>query len=132
MFKTPKIDWKTEDYFNIEDYNRIKNNLAYLKEYSLELYNEYEIKDMGSDVTYSDLPYAEMINAIEDNLETIAKNTVNVDIGETRNYSDNDYFPNFEEINRIESGILKIYNYLYGQYHGRNKLRFKLNMKGVL
>lgn len=132
MFETPKTDWKAEDYFNIEDYNRIKNNLAYLKEYSLEIYNEYEIKDMGSDVTYSDLPYAEMINAIEDNLETIAKNTVNVDIGETRNYSDNDYFPNHEEIKRIESGILKIYNYLYGQYHGRNKLRFKLNMKGVL
>lgn len=132
MFKTPKTDWKAEDYFNIEDYNRIKNNLAYLKEYSLELYNGYEIKDMGPDVTYSDLPYAEMINAIEDNLETIAKNTVNVDIGDTRNYSDNDYFPNYEEINRIESGILKIYNYLYGQYHGRNKLSFKLNMKGVL
>lgn len=132
MFKTPKTDWKAEDYFNTEDYNRIKNNLAYLKEYSFELYDEYEIKDMGSDVMYSDLPYAEMINAIEDNLETIAKNTVNVEIGETRNYSDNDYFPNYEEINRIESGILKIYNYLYGQYHGRNKLRFKLNMKGVL
>lgn len=40
VWKQPKTDWKIEydengdyigDYFEVADYNRIKNNLAYLK-----------------------------------------------------------------------------------------------------
>ena len=27
---TPKTDWKYSDYFNVIDYNRIKNNLLYI------------------------------------------------------------------------------------------------------
>ena len=27
MWQTPKTDWQESDFFNVEDYNRIKGNL---------------------------------------------------------------------------------------------------------
>lgn len=33
MWQTPKTDWKASDFMNIEDYNRIKNNLNELRGY---------------------------------------------------------------------------------------------------
>lgn len=39
---TPKTDWKESDYFNIEDYNRIKNNIAYLKVFTDKLFSGFE------------------------------------------------------------------------------------------
>ena len=53
---TPKTDWYgyTDDdgiyhgdRFNTEDFNRIKNNLAYLREIAVAMYQEFSINDLG-------------------------------------------------------------------------------------
>ena len=56
MWKEPKTDWSESDYFNYEDYNRIKNNIAYLQGVALTLYADVSMKEMGSDkASYADL-----------------------------------------------------------------------------
>ncbi|MDF2610036.1 MAG: hypothetical protein K0R92_1510 [Lachnospiraceae bacterium] len=133
MYSEPKITWTINDYFNVEDYNRIKNNLQWLKDYSLNLYRNFIIEDMGLDETYNGLPYADMINAIENNLETISSNTIpSAFTGQTMQYSENGAFIDYVELNRVESIIKRLHDLLDGQYYGRNKLSFKLNTKGVM
>ena len=81
---TPKTDWSgatvdgiyVGDRFNAVDFNRIKNNLEYLKELSTELYGEISIHSLGADRTASDYFYADEINHLEENLTTINKNTL--------------------------------------------------------
>ena len=92
VWKQPKTDWKIEydengdyigDYFEVADYNRIKNNLAYLKELTELLYNTLpEYIDLGEDVTYGSAePTASLMKKIQDDLKIINDFTVNVDIG---------------------------------------------------
>lgn len=49
MWQEPKTDWLPTDYFNFEDYNRIKNNISYLREQALKLYINFPFTEMGSD-----------------------------------------------------------------------------------
>ena len=44
MWQTPKTDWKASDFMNIEDYNRIKNNLNELRDMSRELWKEFPLR----------------------------------------------------------------------------------------
>ena len=65
MWIEPKTNWVSTDYFNYSDYNRIKNNIAHLRDLSLSLYVNYQYKDMGVDKSgYSEFPYADEFNAI--------------------------------------------------------------------
>ncbi len=141
QWQTPKTDWYgatnsetgeyTGDRFNAVDYNRIKNNIIYLKELaSDELYPPFDLVEVSADKTYTDYPYADEINRIEDNFETLNLRTVN------RNYGDKppDYLPNapildYHELNRLESAILDIYDKLNNQSEGRRKFKWNFGMK---
>ena len=55
---TPKTDWKAEysnieiylgDFFNVEDYNRIKNNLQYIDDRAKELFYGLPVLNLGAD-----------------------------------------------------------------------------------
>ena len=70
MWQTPKTDWKASDFMNIEDYNRIKNNLNELRDMSRELWKEFPFEEMGEDKTYTDYGfYADEINRFEANVD---------------------------------------------------------------
>lgn len=65
MWIEPKTDWAITDSFNFEDYNRIKNNIAYLRERALSFYSTVPFEDMGSDkIGYNEFPYAEEFNRL--------------------------------------------------------------------
>ena len=72
MWTTPKTDWSGEtidgvyigDRFNAADFNRIKNNLEYLRELAVQLYKEFTIHSLGSDRTPKDYFYADEINKL--------------------------------------------------------------------
>lgn len=129
MWTSPKTNWKSSDYFNIEDYNRIKNNLDYIHVMALELYSEFPFAEMGEDKTYSDYYYADEINRFESNLEGINTGTFPRSIGESVTYYDNQPFIDYIELNRIEAGIYAIYKILYGQSKGRRRLSFRLGRR---
>ncbi len=138
---TPKTDWKgyadkdgnyQGDYFNVEDYNRIKNNIKYLRDFAITLYKDFTIGDMGQDKEYTDYPYADEINLLEENLDIIVANTLQKDYGARQYFTDNGEFIDFMELNRIEGVMLDLYNHLCSQRDGRRMLIFMLGRREVL
>lgn len=136
----PKTDWDgshdaagnyTGDYFNASDYNRIKGNIAELRELAGELYMEISTKDMGADKAVGDYLYADEINAIEDNLDTICRGTIPVLAGKKKNYFENTATMDFAELNRIESCCLNLHGHLINQAAGRPRLSMILG-KGAM
>jgi len=124
---TPKTDWSKTDRFNIEDYNRIKNNLAHLHERAQELYLSFPIQDMGEDVlSYEAYRHADAFNLFEENLEAINQNMFTQDYGASMVFFDNGPFIPPQELNRIEGATLAMMDVLDRQSAGLRKIPFTL------
>lgn len=123
----PKIDWNIEDNFNYSDYNRIKNNINYLRSMALELYLDFPFEDMGNDKSgYGDYPYADEFLKIENNLKSLKENTFNFDNSITKTWYENQHTPNYEDFNRIERMCLNFYNGYTIQKNSLRRLPFRL------
>lgn len=139
-WSAPKTDWNGEtvdgvyigDRFNAVDFNRIKNNLEYLRELAIKMYEEFSIQSLGSDRTPKDFFYADEINALEDNLKTINNNSLKRSYGNVPVYVDNGNTMDFKELNRLESAILDLYEKLTNEYEGRRMFTWNFGMKGGL
>lgn len=137
-WSTPKTDWNGEtvdgvyigDRFNAVDFNRIKNNLEYLRELAIKMYEEFSIQSLGSDRTPKDFFYADEINALEDNLKTINNNSLKRSYGNVPVYVDNGNTMDFKELNRLEGAILDLYDRLTNELEGRRMLTWNFGMKG--
>lgn len=111
MWIEPKTDWSSDDCFNLNDYNRIKNNIAYLRDLALEVYTNFPFEAMGSDKTsYTQYPYADEFNAMENNLESMRENTFLFDNSVSKQWYENQRTPNYEDFNRLEMACLLFYN----------------------
>lgn len=139
LWEAPKTDWHgfvngngdyEGDRFNSTDYNRIKNNIQYLRDMAVEMYEEFNIEPL-EDKSVADYPYADEINTIEANLESVASHTFSKNYGKSMIFSDNAAFIDFNELNRIESATLDLYNQLTNQYEGRRMLTFMLGPREV-
>ena len=127
MWTEPKTDWVAGDYFNISDYNRIKNNIAYLRELALTVYTNFPFEDMGVDKTsYSQYPYADEFNALENNLESLRQNTFLFDDSEAKQWYENQRTPNFEDFNRLERACLLFKEGFESQKSMKRRLPFRL------
>lgn len=137
---TPKTDWYGEtndgvyvgDRFNASDFNRIKNNLEYLRELAITMYKDFTILSVGDDKTYEDFLYANEINELEANLIIINDNTLNRSYGTAPSYVSNGNTMDFKELNRLEGAILDLYNKLTNESEGRRMLTWNFGMKGGL
>ena len=137
-WETPKTDWHgssdsegvyTGDRFNAVDFNRIKNNLDYLRELAIKLYDEFSIVSLGADRTPADYFYADEINQLEENLKTVNENSLRRSYGNAPTYVDNGNTMDFVELNRLEGAILDLYDKLNNQYNGRRNLTFMFGAK---
>ena len=137
----PKTDWKisydtdgnyTGDRFNAVDYNRIKNNISYLRELAINMYNSFNYADdMGSDKEVGAFFYAYEINAIEYNFNTLNICTLNSKQYYTYpRYDSNGKMIDYVELNRLESAILDMYQKLTNELEGRRKFTWNFGMKG--
>lgn len=139
-WETPKTDWYgavvdnvyTGDRFNYTDYNRIKNNLVYLRNLAIKMYDEFSINDVGSDKSVAEYYYAEEINQMEENLEIINSHTLAREYGDAPTYADNGNTPDYTELNRLESAILDLYDRLSNQSEGRRTFEWNFGVKGGL
>lgn len=139
---TPKTDWYgvtnpsdgvyTGDRFNAVDFNRIKNNLTYLRELALKMYDGFSIVSLGADRTYSDYFYADEINQLEENLKTVNNGSLKRDYGNPPIYVDNGNVMDFQELNRLEGAILDLYDRLTNEFEGRRMFTWNFGMKGDL
>lgn len=128
LWHSPKTNWKSTDRFNIEDYNRIKNNLIYLHEFALSLYFKgFDIDDMGPDLeSYAQYWEVLRFNQFESNLDKINKNIFTRDYGTSQRFFENGPFIQWQELNRIESAILQMNSTLENQKVGLKRLSFRL------
>lgn len=127
MWTEPKTDWVAGDYFNISDYNRIKNNIAYLRDLALTVYTNFPFEDMGVDKTsYSQYPYADEFNALESNLESLRQNTFLFDDSEQKEWYENQRTPNYEDFNRLERACLLFKEGFESQKSMKRRLSFRL------
>ena len=137
---TPKTEWHGEtvdgiysgDRFNASDFNRIKNNLEYLRNLSVKMYDEYSFGWLGDDRSVGDYFYADEINTLEQNLAAINAHTVKESYGTAPTYADNGNTMDFTELNRLESASLDLYDKLNNQHDGRRMLTWNFGMKGGL
>jgi len=139
---TPKTDWYgvtnpsdgvySGDRFNAVDFNRIKNNLTYLRELALKMYDGFSIVSLGADRTYSDYFYADEINQLEENLKTVNNGSLKRDYGNPPIYVDNGNVMDFQELNRLEGAILDLYDRLTNEFEGRRMFTWNFGMKGDL
>lgn len=129
----PKTDWKSSDYFNVEDYNRIIGNLEYLKALGTSLFYGFpNIASLGAGKTYTSMIYAKEINAIENCLEKLNLGSYSFNIGNKKTYYANQSTPLYSEFNRIESAILLLYKTMTAQKEALPKLSFRLGgQKGI-
>ena len=124
----PKTDWQASDFFNIQDYNRIKGNLNEIWTMALTMWPDFSFEEMGTDKTYEDYGfYADEINKFEENLEHICQGTFPFDIGEKQIFYDNQPFIDWRELNRIEEACRLIYSNIRSREAGRRYLAFVLN-----
>ena len=137
----PKTDWYgkrdangvyTGDRFNATDFNRIKNNLQYLRDKAITLYDRFNIVSLGADRTPADYYYADEINQLEENLNTINRNTFKRSYGSTPTYFENGKTMDFAELNRLEGAMLDIYERLEHQAANRRTLVMNFGLKGGL
>ena len=143
----PKTDWSAEyndagvfigDFFNVSDYNRIKNNLLYLRELAKELVgrmprvrvgeDKHEIDDNNPDWENDNI-FADEINLIEDALETIDNALGWIDFGEKQTFYENGKWIGAEELNRIEGASLYLYEMINNSVAHKTRLAFRLGTR---
>ena len=128
MWQTPKTDWQESDFFNVEDYNRIKENLNEIRAQAVILWPEFSLEDMGADKTYEDYSfYADEINRFETNVGRICAGTYPFAVGNQKTFYDNQPFIDWQELNRIEEACRLIYSNIQSRLNGRKILAFTLN-----
>lgn len=143
----PKTDWQIQppdangnyngDWFNWQDYERIRSNIKFLRDFASALYAAFpyifmptidemvaEWNDLtgwtvGATIT-DDMRYAALynsdvniVNAFERNLDTIVEITDGmVEIEPTKTWHNLGYTPTYEDWNRIEDSCIKILEWL--------------------
>ena len=140
---TPKTDWHStydgageyqEDFFNITDYNRIKNNLMYLREIGGELFYPLPNITVGADKHYpiagspdwdNDNYFADQINMIEDGLEALDDAIALFNHGRKTTFYENGRFIGYAELNRIEKAELELYTYIVDSIAGKSRLAIR-------
>lgn len=134
QFETPKTDWVSEDYININDYNRILNNLLYVSAEMLSKYyiipeSFYDI--INEEVTYNDYPTADKWNMIENKLEELNNITGRIlNIGDKKTFYPGGSYIDYNELNRIEKATLMFYNLYYRLERAKTVLPFTLGNYG--
>lgn len=134
----PKTGWEetyapdgtyTGDYFNLDpDYNRIKGNIQYVKDFSLKLYADFPLIAMGA-FTIDNIPFDTFLNNIVDNVTRLETSLYKPpgDV-EMNRYAGGAVGWNASELNIIEGNILRLYNATVGQWNILNKLSYMMGV----
>jgi hypothetical protein len=120
-FITPKTDWAIQpavngmyqgDWFEADpDYNRIVNNLMYVRDL---LYNAgVEFIQLVSMIPqiYSDYPYENILNALEQNVYLIGTNIPGSTYSTLKTWVANGAAPDVNDLNRWEQCIQDAFDY---------------------
>lgn len=102
---TPKIDWVYSDYFNVGDYNRIKNNLLYLCEAT------GFVATLDS-INIQYIPTTTFFHNVNSLVKDLYKFITGSNTDLRTNFYENEPAWTYYELNTIEGLILDMYNVL--------------------
>lgn len=124
---TPKTNWTNGQEFDVlTDYGRIKNNIEFVREFSLPIYQAYNIDPLQA-YTYEDIPLVDFFNEIVTNVQTIYDHTFHfAGYQPMVLYVDGGEGFTAEELNKIELNLKKIYEKLIAEKEGLKSLSFTL------
>lgn len=72
MWTQPKVDWRSIDYYNIEDWQRVRNNLEHLYNWMLNAgLGPKPLLETSTGRGYEELPYVHLVNNMEKNLVSL-------------------------------------------------------------
>lgn len=107
----PKTSWKSTDHFNKEDYNRIADNLRYIKGFAKKFITRViHFKQMWQKTSYTQFLEPDEVNTFQTNLHAVNNKIGNYDLGEDTEYFRYGATPTHEQWNRIEGYTLQIYD----------------------
>ena len=133
MWTTPKVDWKSSDFYNIEDWRRVRSNLEHLRSVLIERGTPVTaLLPTETDKGYNELPYVHLVNNMEENLEVLREafgTDFTEDVSRKTWYARVDVLyssnPTYNDWNRWELILLRIYEsiqyidtYLYSPISG--------------
>lgn len=135
MWQTPKTNWKIQppgpggtyngDWFNIEDYERICQNITYLHALGSRLYHPFALLPMPPQTPDAPCVYASVLNAVEQNLALLALHTVRPPgFAAAKTWQAGGFGPTVDDLNRIEGGCLLLHAHLARQAAALAKLPF--------
>ena len=82
MWIAPKVDWRSTDYFNIEDWQRIRTNLEHILDwFQSSRIIRTPLLETDTGRGYDELPYVHLVNNMEVNLAKL-RETFGVDFTE--------------------------------------------------
>lgn len=103
MWTTPKTDWSNKTYFNVTpDWIRITGNIEYIQQAARPKYLDIQLEPMET-LSVLDLPYANRLNSVENNLETLGRRIVNLNTFPKKEvqYANSPIW-DYADLNRIE------------------------------
>jgi hypothetical protein len=114
---TPKTDWKADDYFNLDpDYNRIKGNIQWIKDFSAKMYDDFPMLSMG-DFTVDGFPADTFLNNIVDNVKKLEDNLYRPPGDQTmQRYALGGPGWDYQQLNVIEENIRRLHDAMVGQW----------------
>lgn len=129
-WQTPKINWNSDDYFNKDDFNRIKNNLLYIKGFLKKFRGKVtQIQPLNDKNSYTELLHPQDVNCLQANLTRLNEISYNLDIGANTEYYNGSYTPSYEQWNRLETYTLDIKNLIQTDNPGFSRITQKLGNK---
>lgn len=117
MWTTPKVNWQSTDYYNIEDWQRVRSNLEHLHTWLQNLKaSGPPLLETDTGREYNELPYVHLVNNMEENLanlqETFGVNFVE-DVARKTWYDRLDIMyesnPTYADWNRWETILKRVY-----------------------
>ena len=115
---TPKTNWTEADYFNLDpDYNRIKGNIQWIKDFSAQMYADFSLISMG-DFTIDGFPADTFLNNIVDNVTALEENLFKPpQDGDMNRYAGGSPGWDYRQLNIIESNIRRLHDAMVGQWN---------------
>lgn len=117
MWNTPKVNWKPTDYYNIEDWQRVRTNLEYLRTRLHDLgVSGQPLLETDTGRGYDELPYVYLVNNMEENLANLRElfgTDFTEDVAQKTWYARLDDMyesnPTYQDWNRWETILLRVY-----------------------